>query len=138
MERDKGMKLQIAVTCVLLAAGPGAAEASDWVRVGSYKGTTSYSDKTSIQKKGNVVSSLWLIDFQTPIKLGAGDMPSITTRKEFDCKKWEVRVLNETGYTRHMAEGKQIYAITEAKPWQVVIPGTANDMQFQHVCGRSG
>lgn len=128
------MKLLIAVTGALLALGSGVAKASDWVRVGGYKGTTSYVDKTSIQKKGNTVAGLWLIDFQTPITLGAGAMPSVTTRKEFDCKKWEVRVLNETGYPRHMGEGKPIYSISEAKSWQVVVPGTANEMQLQHVC----
>ena len=132
------MKLLVAITAALLAFSSGVAKASEWVQVGSYKGTVSYVDKTSIQKKGGIANSLWLIDFQTPIKLGAGEMPSVTTRKEFDCKKWEMRVLNETGYTRHMAEGKPIYTINEAKPWQVVVPGTASEMQFQYVCGRNG
>ncbi len=51
---NKGMKLLIVVPGALLALCSGMAKASEWARVGSYKGTTSYVDKTSTRTKSRL------------------------------------------------------------------------------------
>jgi len=128
------MKSLIALLAALLA--PGAAIATEWILVGSNKGTTSYVDPSSIQKKGDKVTGAWLIEMQDPIVFGGSKIFSVKTRREFDCKNWEVRTLLESGFSEHKGEGSQIYSINEAKSWQVAVPYSSGELQLRHACGK--
>ncbi len=98
---------------------------------------TIYVDPTNLQRDGNFVTILQLIDYKwmQGNYVGTPRFLSTTARKQFDCANRRVRSLSFTEYYGHMATGVATSAYVANDQWQPVESQTLNHALFEIACG---
>lgn len=124
-----------AILMLLLAAMSNSAMAG-WVKVEGNEFVTSYADPATIQKAGNKVKMLALVDFKTPIKNGGNPYMSTKTQHEYDCKENQWRMLNFSYHAGNMGKGKLVYTETEPGNWEPIMPGSGTQTRWKIACGK--
>lgn len=99
---------------------------------------TVYVDPTSLQRDGNLVTILQLIDYKwmQGNYVGTPRFLSTTARKQFDCANRRVRSLSFTEYYGRMATGVATSAYVANDQWQLVESQTLNHALWEISCGQ--
>jgi len=124
------------IPALLLACG--AAQASDWVSVGTIVGGTTYVDRSSIRVSENIRRAWIKLVYTSHMKRGSGDDSNKwriydLSREAFDCAQELVRT--EALFV-YYEDGTNYSAPPENAPpaWLPVPPDTIADIEMKLVC----
>ena len=118
-----------------LVAGPAQAE---WLFIGRNENFRAYLDQTSLQRNGNQVQVLQLMDFVTAQwadeRTVIGSIKSVV---EYDCAQARMRTIALEAYSEQMSGGRRVASEKlPAADWDGIKPGSTNDKIRQLVCGK--
>lgn len=128
------MKKEIGAA-LLLAAISGSA-AAEWVKVASNPTFTTYADRTTIRKVGNMVRMWDLTDFKA-VKVSASDKDYLSSKieAEYDCREWQFRIVFFSDHSEQMGEGEVAHRDAVPCDWQPVFPSTISEALWNIACG---
>ena len=123
----------MAVMMLMAVLSSGAI--AEWVAIGKNDMVVTYVDQSTRRQNGNLVKMWTLQDLARPKKVGK-DKPYLSsmTQFEFDCKEEQTRLLAITAYSGNMAKGEVIKNITSTSQWSPIVPGSANQFQWEKAC----
>ena len=118
---------------VCLVAGPAQAE---WLSIGRNENFRAYLDQTSLQRNGNQVQVLQLMDFVTAQWADERTViGSIKATTEYDCAQPRFRTLALEAYSEQMGDGKLVAAErVPDPPWEAIQAGSTNEKIRQLTC----
>jgi len=123
----------------LLMATASAGATAGWVKVDSHPVGTKHVDPTAIEKTGNTVKALVLVDFRA-VQGPPLDSPfrSLILQNEYDCGKKQVRGLSYANFAGPMASGEMVQVNRKAgapSDWySAVSPSGKLDLALEYVC----
>ena len=122
------------VVIFLLIAASGTA-LGEWTKVTAGYQSTSYADKGTLQKTGDVVAMDVLVDY-VKVPFDGNNLPylSLKMKGEYNCATKQFRTINLTSYSGHMGTGAKPYTSTEADEWQTVLPKHNQDALWKAAC----
>lgn len=94
-----------------------------------------YVDRSSIQKRDDVVSMNILIDYEKPPFDGNNlSYRSLTLNSEYNCTTKQFRTLKLTSYLGNMASGHRPYHSDEPSEWQTVSATSIQEGFWKTAC----
>jgi len=140
---------------MLLLAGLSNSAMAEWLKVSAIHSQESpeiqiaYVDPATIQKDGNIVKMLVLVDHHSGLSkdmenrldsLFSGFKRDITkswqVQDEFDCKAERLSMLSYTAYTEHMGNGEIVPSNVVTGGWEPVLPGSIGEALWKYACGK--
>jgi hypothetical protein len=119
---------------VLLAAGVTQASAA-WKRIGETSDAQSYADFSTIERTGSTARVTVMSDYHDEQSWNGFSFFSSWAMFEYDCETPRSRVIQEHGFTGHMATGTITYKIEAPRQWQPVNKGTISETRRDLACG---
>jgi hypothetical protein len=119
---------------VLSVASNGAAAA--WIAIGVSEPSTLYADTATIQKNGDVVNMLDLLDFKTAQVSGDYRYQSSKTLSEYDCKEQKSRIRHFSWHSGHMGLGRIVHMELDSNEWLPVPPRSGVEKLWNIACGK--
>ena len=112
---------------------------AQWTGIGDGRDfpVTYYLDFKTIQKQGQYVNVMELMDFDTPQKFkgAAWEYLSSVLRIEFDCNERQSRILSFHMYTGKMGTKDMVYSASfPAASWEPVPPGSVTKELWNSAC----
>ena len=116
-----------------------ATVSADWVKITGTADTSSekFIDTTAIRQTGpmNTMRRVW--ELSNLAKSASNKALSIKHYMEYDCKDRRVRVLEESYFSEHMAQGESLTLPSrEQNPsnWSGIAKGSVSEVVFNRVC----
>ena len=116
-----------------------ATAAAHWERITSATDNTAerFIDPTAIRQTGpmNTMRRVW--ELSNLNKGASGMVLSTKNYVEYDCKNRRVRVIEETSFSEHWAQGEELtLKRLDAKPgnWSDIGKGSVSDKIFNRIC----
>lgn len=118
-------------------AGEGDAGAA-WRKVAEDGTRTVYASPAPLERKGDRVTIVSLVDLGKPSRLGEGkEFLSWETQYEFDCSKKQSRIVAASMYAGGMGEGEVTDSIVYESPeWEAVPKGSNGEQLWKLACGK--
>jgi hypothetical protein len=115
---------------------------ADWVKINGVTDKLSeiFIDEKTIRQTGpmNTMRRVWEVNNMAK---GAPDrVLSVKSHMEYDCKDRRFRILEESKFSEHWAQGKILSATAkDAQPgnWRVITKGATSETVFNRVCPNS-
>ena len=110
---------------------------SEWTEVekNNSEGITRYIDVATIQKTGDKVRMVNLIDYQTAREAVDDKFLSIKVVQEYDCNEVKKRILAFNTYSGNMGKGGILYADSSPNEWDIVSsPGSIGLTLWETAC----
>lgn len=119
----------------LLLVGGARAE---WLALGRTDNFRAYMDQKSLEKDGDLVRVLQLMDFVTAQWADERTVVgSIRSQVEYDCLQPRSRTLSLEAYSEQMGDGRLVANERMPNPdWEGVNPGSMSEKIRQLVCGK--
>ena len=116
-----------------------ASASADWVKINSALDTTSekFIDAEAVRQTGpmNTMRRVWEISNLTTV---ASDKAlSIKNYMEYDCKERRIRVLEESNFSEHWAQGESLTTTGQelkSGNWSGIRKGSVSETIFNRVC----
>jgi len=120
---------------LLLTLAAGGAQA-EWLAIGRTENFRVYLEQQSLERNGEFVLTIQLMDFVTAQWVDAQTVvSSIITRVEYDCTQPRLRTLFLEAFTEQMGAGRRLSAEKIPNPeWEAVKPGSNNENIQKMVC----
>lgn len=118
---------------ILVAAASNVALA-EWVAVGTSQASTLYADPASIQKSGDLVKMLDLLDFKSEQVSGSYRYQSSKTLSEYDCKGEQSRILYFSWHSGPMGRGNIVHIDSDSNEWLPVSPRSGVEKLWKMAC----
>lgn len=133
------MKRILLAVMLVLASTSAMAGGNNWTAIGDGRDfpVSYYLDFKTIQKQGQYVNVLELMDFDTPqeFKDAAWVYFSSVLRIEFDCKNKQSRILSFRMYAGKMATKDMVYSASfPSATWEPVPPGSVTKELWNSAC----
>lgn len=130
---QKAMRRILPFLVLTLAAGGARAE---WLAIGRTENFRVYLEQQSLERNGDFVLTIQLMDFVTAQWVDAQTVvSSIITRVEYDCTQPRLRTLFLEAFTEQMGAGRRLSAEEIPNPeWESVKPGSNNENIQKMVC----
>lgn len=114
------------------------AEVTGWTRVLQDEKRTVYASTSPLEKNGDKVTILAMVDLKHPTTLSEGKpFLSWQTQYEFDCKNMQSRVIAAAMFASNMGEGEVTDSIVHQAPGWEVIPAHSNgEALWRRACGK--
>jgi hypothetical protein len=122
------------ILLTLLAATSSVAFA-EWVAVGTSEPSTLYADPASVQKSGDLVKMLDLLDFKTAQVTDKYRYLSSKTLSEYDCKGGQSRILYFSWHSAHMGGGNIVHIDSDSNEWVPISPRSGVEKLWKIACG---
>ena len=119
----------------LLAAASNGAVA-EWVAVGVSESSTLHAEPASIQKSGDLVKMLDLLDFKAPQVAGTYRYQSSKTLSEYDCKGGQSRILYFSWHSAPMGGGNIVHIDSDSNEWVPVSPRSGVEKLWKIACDK--
>lgn len=116
---------------LLLVACAGNA-AAEWTVFQRETDSTTYVDKSRIQRSDGTVKVWFLFDNDKPSPMTAHS--SVVSLFEFDCKDGRERLLQGTAYKGQKGEGASVFTSNRADPWVYVEPNSFREPRLKLAC----
>lgn len=113
-------------------------ETAGWTRVLQDEKRTIYASTSPLEKNGDKVTILAMVDLKNPASLSDGKaFLSWQTQYEFDCKNMQSRVIAASMFASNMGEGEVTDSIVHQAPRWEVIPAHSNgEALWRRACGK--
>lgn len=111
---------------------------AEWTRLGESDkkgGYTAYADLASIRKAGDKAKMWTLFDYKVVQKASGVEFLSEKTRREYDCKEKQMRILAYSLFGWNMESGELIRSYSQPQKWAAVQPGSIDEMEWKMACG---
>jgi len=127
--------MQRILPLLLLSLFAGSAQA-EWLAIGRNENFRVYLEQQSLERNGEFVLTIQLMDFVTAQWVDAQTVvSSIITRVEYDCTQPRLRTLFLEAFTEQMGAGRRLSAEKIPNPeWEAVKPGSNNENIQKMVC----
>ena len=114
------------------------AEVTGWTRVIQDEKRTVYASTAPLEKSGDKVTILSMVDLKHPTALSEGKpFLSWQSQYEFDCKNMQSRVIAASMFSNNMGEGEVTDSIVHKAPRWEVIPAHSNgEALWRRACGK--
>ena len=116
-----------------------ATVSADWVKINVAADTASekFIDVKAIRQTGpmNTMRRVW--EISNLAKGASNKVLSIKNEVEYDCKDRRVRVLEESNFSEHWAQGENLtLTVLDPKPgnWSDISKGSLSETIFNRVC----
>ncbi len=111
---------------------------ADWLALGRNENFRAYLDQASLQRNGDQVQVLQLMDFVTAQwadeRTVIGSIKSVV---EYDCAQPRLRTVALEAFSEQMGDGRRVASERLPNPdWEGVKPGSTNEKIWQMVCGK--
>jgi hypothetical protein len=111
---------------------------ADWLALGRNENFRAYLDQASLQRNGDQVQVLQLMDFVTAQwadeRTVIGSIKSVV---EYDCAQPRLRTVALEAFSEQMGDGRRVASERLPNPdWEGVKPGSTNEKIWQLVCGK--
>ena len=123
----------------LLAILVSATVSADWVKIPGATDAASekFIDLKAIRQTGpmNTMRRVW--EISNRVKAAPDKVLSTKNHVEYDCKDRRVRVLEESNFSEHWAQGENLTsAVLDPKPgsWSDLTKGSLSETIFNRVC----
>lgn len=129
--------MRTSLLTVLLAVLAGNAMA-EWTVIETTSTKTSYVDRDTIRRSGNIVKMWTLTDYVQPKSFSTTKSFSSTVGyEEFDCAELRSRTLQSVAYQGHMKEGAVIHSPSDTPwDWNYVVPGSVGELTLKDACAK--
>lgn len=109
-----------------------------WRKVMEDKARTVYASSSPLEKAGDRVTILSMVDLRKAASLSDGkEFLSWETQYEFDCKKRQSRIVAASMYSGNMGEGEVTSSIVYESPgWQAIPTGSNGETLWERACGK--
>ena len=131
--------LPILISTATVADSAAPPALTEWIKINGIADTSfeKYIDTKAIRQTGpmNTMRRVWEISNLT--KIASNKVLSIKRYMEYDCKDRRIRVLEESGFSEHWAQGATLTTTAlDAKSgkWNDITDGSAVDIVFKRVC----
>ena len=121
---------------MLALASTSALAEWTWVVEDAGIGITVYVDRVSINKTGNVVKMLTLVDFRAAQGKAKSKFLSQKEQGEYDCKEAKIRILTLSRSDKNLGAGEVVFSDNTPSKWMPVAPGSANEVLWEIACGK--
>ena len=120
------------LTLFLLSSATAYAE---WVSIRvSQSGTTTYVDRDTIHRTGDLVKMWELNDYKATHTNAGKSSWSHKALNVYDCAEEQSRELAEYDYSGQMGTGEIVYSSTSPDKWVPVIPGSVGKALWKFAC----
>lgn len=116
---------------------------AEWVKIDRATNTASekFIDPKSVRQTGpmNTMRRVW--ELSNLSKRAPNNAMSIKSLNEYDCKDRRIRVIKESYFSEHGAEGETLAAIAQdakASDWSEIVKGSIGETIFNRVCPSDG
>jgi hypothetical protein len=125
-------KVLLALLLALVSTSARAA----WTLAGGNDESTSYVDMTTINKKGDLVTMWYLVDFKSP-KGESKKYLSTNGEDEYDCKKELYRTIAIFNMSEKMGKGAVVDSfVTKSIEWKPIQPQSIAHILWDVACTR--
>jgi hypothetical protein len=107
---------------------------AEWVAVGTSEPSTLYADPASIQKAGDLVKMLDLLDFKSAQVTGNYRYQSSKTLSEYDCKGEQSRILYFSWHSARMGRGNIVHIDSDSNEWLPIAPRSGVEKLWKIAC----
>lgn len=115
------------------------AEITAWVRVIQDEKRTVYASATPLERSGDKVTILSMVDLKHPTALSEGrPFLSWQTQYEFDCKNMQSRVIAASMFSDNMGAGEVTDSIVHKAPrWEAIPLHSNGEALWRRVCRKN-
>lgn len=125
------LKLILILSMAVVSLGAEA----EWMNIYSDENFSIFSDTSSINKKGNLVTMRSLYDFKVPPAITSDvQAQSETWQKEFDCQIKKFRPLHMALYAENMGKGTAFRINDEVGNWTPIQLASLNEIEWKIAC----
>ncbi len=135
---DYSLKTVCAPLLFLIAAMFTGNAQAEWLALGRNENFRAYLDQTSLQRNGDLVQVLQLMDFVTAQWADERTViGSIKTMVEYDCVQLRSRTIALEAYSEQMGEGRKVATEQLSNPdWGGLKSGSMSEKIRQLVCAK--
>ena len=135
---DYSLKTVCTALLFLIAATLAGNAQAEWLALGRNENFRAYLDQTSLQRNGDLVQVLQLMDFVTAQWADERTViGSIKTVVEYDCVQLRSRTIALEAYSEQMGEGRKVATEQLSNPdWGGVKSGSMSEKIRQLVCAK--
>lgn len=135
---DDSLKTVCVSVLFLMAVTLAGSAQAEWLALGRNENFRAYLDQKSLQRNGDLVQVLQLMDFVTAQWADERTVVgSIKTVVEYDCVQPRSRTMALEAYSEQMGDGRRV--ATEQLPnpeWESINSGSTSEKIRQLVCGK--
>lgn len=136
--KDHSPRTLLATLLFLMSCFLAGGVRAEWLSLGRNENVRAYLDQTSLQRNGDQVQVLQLMDFVTAQwadeRTVIGSIKSVV---EYDCVQPRSRTMSLEAYSEQMGDGRRVAAERLPNPeWEGVKAGSTGEKIRQLVCGR--
>ena len=123
---------------VLILAMIATAARAEWTAMGGTDEFTTYVDRATIRRSGNLVKMWELFDYNSvQTKFGlAYSILSVMYQDEYDCKNEQIRRLAFVWHDGNMGSGKAVFSDSDTGKWSPIAPGSIALTLWKVACGK--
>lgn len=127
------MEKLLATLMLALASTSAMAE---WTAVHQTDYMVAYVDFATIRKTGDLVK-MWSLNNFKAVQMGtSGNFLSASSQDEYDCKKVQNRLLEQSEYSGNMQGGTVVFADSEPGGWKPITPNSVREALWKVACGK--
>ena len=111
---------------------------SGWTKVLADETKTVYASSSVLEKNGDAVTILSMVDLKRPAKLSDGkEFLSWETQYEFNCKTEQSRIIAASMYSENMGGGEVTGSFVHDSPsWEPIPVGSNGEILWKSACGK--
>lgn len=132
------MKKTIRALMVIAALSVVSTSANaEWSAIDKNNEVTSYVDKNTIHRDGDIVVVSTLDDLSLPNKFRGGFYHSTIWLEGYDCTRKRHRIISSVFYEGRMGKGETIASFGPTQGWDEIHPNSASEKLWKMACEKN-